>query len=125
MNDTGQGSREASVHYSLHILGGVDLAGASDVQAPRNRNIDGANQSGKKQSKLGPEGEGPRAVNNAQIIRSMTHAPDQTGEQRRLLHCGFNLAAPKPLSLCRTLCDFHKVSRAEGTKRKGREKLSE
>src|SRR5437588_1779202 len=34
------------------------------------------------------------------IIRSTTHAPDQTRGQPQLLHCEINLAAPKPLPFC-------------------------
>jgi hypothetical protein len=30
---------------------------------------------------------------NAPFIRSIAHAPDQTGVQLRLLHCGVDLAA--------------------------------
>src|SRR6266566_5433230 len=34
------------------------------------------------------------------IIRSTTHAPDQTRGQPQLLHGEINLAAPKPLPFC-------------------------
>src|SRR6266478_9841158 len=48
------------------------------------------------------------------IIRSITHAPDQTGSQPRLLQCRFDLAASGRCNL--TPSDFHKFSRAEGPK---------
>src|SRR6266567_4078818 len=48
------------------------------------------------------------------IIRSITHAPDQTVVRPRPLHCSFDLAAPAVAIL--TLSDFHEVSRAAGPK---------
>src|ERR1700674_734244 len=48
------------------------------------------------------------------IIRSITHAPDQTETQPRLLQCRFDLASPGRRNL--TSDDFHKLSRAGGPK---------
>src|SRR5208282_277467 len=46
------------------------------------------------------------------IIRSTTHAPDQTRGQPQLLHCEINLAAPKPLPFCLRLRVIDWVSRS-------------
>src|SRR6516165_1921712 len=53
------------------------------------------------------------------IIRSNTHAPDQTESQPRLRQCRFDLAARAVAILLQS--DFHKFSRAVGPKGLNRE----
>jgi hypothetical protein len=50
----------------------------------------------------------PKRERQRPIIRSITHAPDQTVVQLRFLHYCFDLAASKPLLFCLLLTIFMK-----------------
>ena len=51
-----------------------------------------------------------RETNDAQLFAQSAHAPDQTDQRSRLLHCPADLAAP---TFAR-MPVFHELSRAEG-----------
>src|SRR5260370_736364 len=57
----------------------------------------------------------PRGRQRRPIIRSNTHAPDQTDTQPRLLQCLGRPRRPGPVVIL-PLSDFHEVSRAAGPK---------